>query len=824
MKKELFAKVILPLAVRGTFTYRIPEELTGKVFQGSRVVVSFGNKRLYSGIVAEISPSIPAEERTIKEISDLLDKTPVINPLQLEFWKWISEYYMCSQGEVMRAAIPSGLSLESETLIRSNPAFSDIHSLDSEAMKLYNTIENKAAVYLKGLPARINERSTIKILNELVIKNAVITGQSIREKYKPKEEIYIVLSMKYTDNELNNILDNLIRAPKQHNLLSVYLRLTGYSSGADLFPVKRSVLLKESGALPSSVNTLVKKGIFVSLTLESSRLKNVLESPLPLRQLTPLQAGALEKVKNLIKEKGIVLLYGVTSSGKTELYIHLIEEQLRNNRQVLYLLPEIALTTQIVERLRKHFGNSTAVFHSRFTDPEKVEIWNRVGDPLRKDSFKLILGARSSLFLPFSNLGLVIVDEEHDSSYKQSDPSPRYNARDSAIKLASLAHAPVILGSATPSVETYHNAVTGKYGLAEIGERFGEVKMPEIILADTRDAARKKRMISHFTPQLLHSIDEALQKGEQVILFRNRRGFSSYIECSECGWIPSCNNCSVNYTYHKEMNRLLCHYCGSSAIIPVKCGSCGKISMKTVGFGTEKLEDEIRIVFPGARVARIDQDSTRSKSAFKDIINAFEAGQTDILIGTQMISKGLDFENITVVGILNAESMLNFPDFRSHERAFQLMSQVSGRSGRRKKTGKVIIQTSDPENIIIRQVLNNDFRGMYETQMEERKLFNYPPYCRMIRISLKHREREKLNEYSSILGDHLKSEFGKRVLGPEFPLISRIQLWYIKNIIIKIERDKPLSRAKEIIRNSVEKVEKLRGAGSLRINIDVDPY
>lgn len=824
MKKELFAEVILPLAVKGTFTYRIPEELASKVFQGSRVVVSFGNKKLYSGIVSEISSEVHGEMRKIKDISDLLDRMPVVNAFQLEFWKWISEYYMCNPGEVMRAAIPSGLSLESETLIRPNPSFSGIHSLDGEAMQLYNIIENKASVYLKGLPYRINERNTIKILNELVLKNAVITGQSIKEKYKPKEESFIILPRKHTESELNSILDNLSRAPKQYNLLSEYLRLTGYSSGADLFPVKRSVLLKESGALPSSVNSLVKKGIFISLNLETSRLKNGITGEAPLKQLTVVQAEALAQVKILIKEKSIVLLHGVTSSGKTELYIHLIEEQLRNGKQVLYLLPEIALTTQIIERLRRHFGNSTALFHSRFTDAEQVEIWNRVADPLRKDCYNLILGARSSLFLPFRNLGLVIVDEEHDSSYKQSDPSPRYNARDSAIMLASLAGAPVILGSATPSLETYHNAVSGKYGLVEIGERFGEVQMPEIILADTRDAARKRRMVSHFTPQLLRAIDNALQNKEQVILFRNRRGFSSYIECSECGWIPSCNNCSVHLTYHKEMNRLMCHYCGSSETIPVKCSNCGKISLKTVGFGTEKLEDEIKIVFPGAKVVRIDQDSTRTKNAFKDILTAFGAGQTDILIGTQMISKGLDFDNITVVGILNAESMLNFPDFRSHERAFQLMSQVSGRSGRRQKHGKVIIQTSDPDSRIIRQVLNNDFKGMYATQMEERKLFNYPPFCRMIKISLKHRDRAKLNEYSSILGEHLKAEFGKRVLGPEFPLISRIQLWYIKNIIIKIERDKPLARAKQIIRYCVEKVEKLGGAGSLRINIDVDPY
>jgi primosomal protein N' (replication factor Y) len=453
-----------------------------------------------------------------------------------------------------------------------------------------------------------------------------------------------------------------------------------------------------------------------------------------------------------------------------------------------------------------------------------MEIWKKIADTEDKDAYRLVIGARSSLFLPFHNLGLVIVDEEHDSSYKQHDPAPRYHARDSAIIMASLWKAKTILGSATPSVESVYNAYSGKYGYVWMGERYGRINLPEIIIANTREAYRKKQMVSHFTPQLLHTIDNALEKGEQVILFRNRRGFSSYIECSECGWILSCTQCAVNLTYHKEINRLVCHYCGSAYQIPVKCGSCGSISLSTKGSGTEKIEDEIKIVFPKARVRRMDQDTMRNKNSFGKIISSFESGQIDILIGTQMIAKGLDFENLTVVGILNAEGLLNYPDFRANEKAFQMMAQVSGRAGRRQKHGKVIIQTSDPENRIIKQVLNNDFRGMYETQLEERKLFNYPPYCRLVRIIVKHRDKIKLNELSSLLGNDLRKTFGSRVLGPEFPVISRIQFWYIKNILIKIEKDKPLARAKELIGEAIERTEKIKGAGQLRINIDVDPY
>jgi len=821
VKTDLYADVLLPLALKGRFTYRVPGIISDKLAPGSRVIVSFGNRKLYSGVVTNIH-SNPPETGNVKDIIELLDEIPVINELQLKLWSWLATYYMCTEGEVLRAALPSGLSLESETVIRINPLFTDIVSLDTDESYLFSIIANKNQVSLKSLPAEISGRKTIRILNGLILISAVTAGQKIEEKYRPKEESFLILSRKYTDSELNELLDKLSKAPKQESLLSSYLRLTEYSTGADLFPVKKSILLKDSGAAPSVINTLVRKGILTMLSLETSRLESHgsgQESP---RELSSAQSETFDSVKSQLETKEIILLHGITSSGKTEIYIHLIAEQLRLGKQVLYLLPEIALTTQIIERLKKHFGPLTGIYHSRLSDNEKTETWNKVTD--REKGYKLILGARSALFLPFSDLGLIIVDEEHDVSYKQHDPDPRYHARDSAIMLASFAGAKTVLGSATPSLESYYNAVTGKYGFAILSERYGKINLPEIILANTREAARKKLMVSHFTPQLLNSMDHALEEGEQVILFRNRRGFSPYIECSECGWIPTCNQCAVNLTWHKELNRLVCHYCGSSSVIPVKCGNCGSLSMRAVGFGTEKIEDEIRIVFPSARVDRMDQDTTRKKNTYGRIIRAFETGQTDILIGTQMISKGLDFENLTVVGILNAESMLNFPDFRAHERAFQMMSQVSGRAGRRQKHGRVIIQTSDPDSRIIRQVVNHDFTGMYETQMEERKIFNYPPFSRLIKLTIRHKDKASLNEFSASLGADLRKSLGKRVLGPEFPVISRIQLWYIKNILIKIEREKPLAKAKELIMESIERISKAKGAGSLRIDIDVDPY
>jgi primosomal protein N' (replication factor Y) len=760
---QSYADIILPLAVRGKFTYAIPENLLDLVRPGVNALVQFGSKNLYTGIVSKVHGNTP-DFRNIRPVLSVNDPSQVVNEKQLGHWEWMAEYYMCTAGEIMKAAIPSALLPEGSI---SSP---------------------------------------------------------VKEKYKPREETFIKLVCGYSDNELNEILDNLRKAPKQAALLTTYLHLSGYSSGSEIKPVLKSTLIRKSGSGPGILEALIGKGIVTPLRMEVGRLNEVLQKNEPLNILTEKQSGVLESIRSYFKEKDIVLLHGITSSGKTEIYFHLIDEQMKHGKQVLYMLPEIALTTQIILRLQKHFGKQVGIYHSRFNDQERVEIWKRVADQDLASGYRIILGVRSSLFLPFSNLGLIIIDEEHDSSYKQHDPSPRYNARDSAIMLAAIHKAKTLLGSASPSVESYYNSLSGKYGLVELKERYGSIRLPNIILANTREAYRKRLMVSHFTPALLKAVDDALAKDEQVILFQNRRGFSPYIECPGCGWIPMCIHCAVNLTYHKGINKLNCHYCGFNTDMPAKCNNCGSTGLVTRGFGTEKIEDEIKIVFPSARVARMDHDTTKGKNSFNRIIRTFEDRRIDILIGTQMISKGLDFENLTVVGILNADNMLNFPDFRAHERSFQLMEQVSGRAGRRQKLGKVVIQTSDPSNRIIRLMLQHDYLTMYRLQEEERKNFNYPPFCRLIKISLKHRDRSLLNRFSGRLGDDLKTKFGKRVLGPEYPLISRIQQWYIKTILIKIEKEKPLAKAREMIMESVVNIEKEKGAGGFRIAIDVDPY
>ena len=754
MTNNRFADIILPLAVRGRFTYWIPDNVAEIIKPGVMVSIQFGGQKLYSGVVCRVHDKSPDIEN-IRPIINVLDGTPLINESQLKLWLWISEYYLCSEGEVMKAAIPSEISLNN---------------------------------------------------------------------FKPRLETFIKLSGKFSEDELNEILDKLKKAPRQQEILSAYIRLSGYATGTEILPVSKSLLLSESHSSAGIIEVLKDKGILTSTFQQVSRIPETESYKEPLKQLSEAQLVAFGSLKSQFREKDIVLLHGVTSSGKTEIYIHLIEEQLKKGKQVLYLLPEIALTTQIILRLKRHFGAVTGVYHSRFSDSEKVEIWKRVAENDPLNNYRLILGVRSSLFLPFSNLGLIIVDEEHDGSYKQHDPSPRYHARDSAIMLAAMHNAKTILGSASPSVESYNNAVNGKYGLTELKERFGLIKLPSIILANTREAYRKKLMVSHFTPELLQAMDDALGKEEQIILFQNRRGFSPYIECSECGWIPVCIQCAVNLTYHKGIGKLVCHYCGYTTSMPSKCGNCHSTGMVTRGFGTEKIEDEIKIVFPAARVARMDQDTTRNKNSFNKLIRTFEERRIDILIGTQMISKGLDFENLTVVGILNADNLLNYPDFRAHERSFQLMEQVSGRAGRRKKQGKVVIQTSDPANKIIRMVLRHDYISMFKMQSEERMTFNYPPFCRMVKISVKHKDRTQLNYFCNILGRDLKEIFGKRVLGPESPVISQVQMWYIKTILIKIEREKPPAKAKQFIIQAIDRLEKVKGASALKIAIDVDPY
>ncbi|HEX2976728.1 MAG TPA: primosomal protein N' [Bacteroidales bacterium] len=746
-----YADIILPLSVRGRFTYRIPKNLVNKINPGMRVRVPFGKKNLYSGIVSAIHDNEP-DYTIIKEIAGILDEIPLISEEQMKLWKWISSYYLCNEGEVMKAALPSGKHLD---------------------------------------------------------------------EFRPKMESFIGLEREFSEKELNDFLDKLKRAPKQQELLLRWIEISGYPS--ENKPVIKSGLLASAHTTAANLESLVKKGIFKQLLIPVSRLEDD-DSRENVKILNESQEKAFNSIREIFEAKDIALLHGVTSSGKTEIYIHLIEEQLKLGKQVLYMLPEIALTTQIIQRLKKHFGSSTGIYHSKLGDAERVEIWKKVAEKDTESGYRLILGVRSSVFLPFNNLGLVIIDEEHDSSYKQQDPVPRYHARDTAIMLANICKAKTLLGSASPSIESYNNAVNGKYGLVGLKERFGNIRLPEIIIANTREARRKKLMVSHFTPELLYSMDQALAREEQIILFQNRRGFSPYIECPECGWIPTCVQCAVNLTYHKGINRLVCHYCGFSSDMPHTCGNCNSTGLETRGFGTEKIEDEIKLVFPAARVARMDQDTTTGKNSFKKIIRAFEERRIDILIGTQMISKGLDFENLTIVGILNADNLMNYPDFRAHERAFQLIEQVSGRAGRRQKQGKVVIQTSDPANKIIRLVIRHDYERMFRIQAEERKSFNYPPFCRMIKISIKHHDRSLLNYYSDQLGNELKGLFGKRVLGPESPLIPRIQLWYIKTILIKIEREKAPAAAKQLIIEAIGKIEKEKGASGLRISIDVDPY
>jgi primosomal protein N' (replication factor Y) (superfamily II helicase) len=748
----MYADIILPLAVKGKYTYLVPERLSGSITVGMRVKVQFGRQSI-TGCVAEIHDRPPQAGKT-REVSAIAPGQILIGDRQLRLWQWISDYYMCSGGEVMKAALPSDRSIE---------------------------------------------------------------------EYRPRTESYVVLTSDFTEEEINAILDKLQKpAQKQYKVLISWLELSGYQSGVDYVAVGKSHLIAHSDTTPAVLESLVKKKILKLSQKSVTRLNKAADRTEPVKELSTAQKEAFDSIKKQLEQKNIVLLHGVTSSGKTEIYIHLIAEQIKAGKQVLYLLPEIALTTQIIMRLRKHFGE-VGVYHSRFNDAEKLEIWRKVaaGDP---SEYKLILGVRSSVFLPFRDLGLIIVDEEHDSSYKQQDPSPRYQARDTAIMLAGIHGAGTILGSASPSIESYHNSQTGKYGLAEIRERFGNINLPGIVIANTREARKRKLMVSHFTPELIYCIDEALGRNEQVILFQNRRGFSPYIECSECGWVPACVQCAVSLTWHKGINRLVCHYCGYQANLPHNCGNCNSTGMQTKGFGTEKIEEEIKVVFPMARVARMDQDTTKSRNSFDNIIRSFEDRKTDILIGTQMISKGLDFENLTVVGILNADNLLNFPDFRAHERGFQLLEQVSGRAGRRQKPGKVVIQTGDPAHRVIRLVLRHDYINMYRLQAEERRTFNYPPFCRMIKIIIKHKDRPQLTYFSDMLGRDLRTIFGSRVLGPEDPLVSRVQLWYIKTIMLKIEKDRASSKARQLILEAIEKLEKEKGASGLRIMVDVDPY
>jgi len=661
-------------------------------------------------------------------------------------------------------------------------------------------------------------------IKRLIDKKIVKAEEFIKKKYKPKYEDYISLSEKLKDEKtLTEVLEKLKRAKKQSELLMSFIYLTKYGSDsfgglkpADEFLKKD--LLKHTEVSQANLKALIDKGYLVLQKKEVSRLKVSKYENIEYKELNKYQEKALTEIKNKFTEKNVVLLHGVTSSGKTEVYIKLIEEQIEQGKQVLYLLPEIALTAQITTRLEKIFGNKLGIFHSKFSDNERVEVWKK----LQNNSYKIILGVRSSIFLPFENLGLIIVDEEHENSYKQYNPAPRYNARDASIVLAQIHNAKVLLGTATPSIESYYNAKTGKFALVELLQRYKDISLPQIEIADTKEARKKLQMKSLFAPKLLNAIKETLEKKEQIILFQNRRGFSPFTECETCGYIPKCENCDVSLTYHKFTNQLVCHYCGYSERATRKCKACESLTMRTRGFGTQKIEDEIKAFFPEVKVARMDTDSTGSKKKYQKIIYEFETGKTDILIGTQMISKGLDFDNVALVGIMNADNMLNFPDFRAFERSYQLMAQVSGRAGRKHKQGKVIIQTSDKNHPIIKNVIENDYTAMYNSQTEIRKQYKYPPYYRLIEIKIKHKKKEVVNEASEYLAKQLKTIFGGRVLGPEFPVISWIKTWHIKTILIKLEKKISHKKSKELIRAAINHVKENDKFKYVQFLADVD--
>ncbi|KAA4784333.1 primosomal protein N' [Bacteroides fragilis] len=818
MKK--YVDVILPLPLPRCFTYSLPDEGAEEVQIGCRVVVPFGRKKYYTAIVRNVHHYAPTEYE-VKEISTVLDTSPILLPGQFRFWEWLADYYLCTQGDVYKAALPSGLKLESETIVEYNPDFEADAPLSEREQLVLDLLAKEPEQCVTKLEKESGLKNILTVIKSLLDKEALFVKEELRRTYKPKTEARVRLAADASGEEnLRRIFDELERAPKQLALLMKYVELSGVLGDGASKEVSKKELLQRASASPAIFNGLVEKQIFEVYYQEIGRLNRLVGKTVELNVLNEHQQRVYHEIMQSFQEKNVCLLHGVTSSGKTEVYIHLIEETLRQGRQVLYLLPEIALTTQITERLKRVFGSRLGIYHSKFPDAERVEIWQK---QLTEEGYDIILGVRSSVFLPFRNLGLVIVDEEHENTYKQQDPAPRYHARNAAIVLASMYGAKTLLGTATPSVETWQNATTGKFGWVELKERYKEIQLPEIIPVDIKELHRKKRMTGQFSPLLLQYVREALDNKQQVILFQNRRGFAPMIECRTCGWVPKCKNCDVSLTYHKGINQLTCHYCGYTYQLPRSCPACEGVELMNRGFGTEKIEDDVKLIFPEASVARMDLDTTRTRSAYEKIIADFEQGKTDILIGTQMVSKGLDFDHVSVVGILNADTMLNYPDFRSYERAFQLMAQVAGRAGRKNKRGRVVLQTKSIDHPIIRQVMTNDYEDMVAGQLAERQMFHYPPYYRMVYVYLKNRNETLLDVMAHTMAEKLRALFGNRILGPDKPPVARIQTLFIRKIVVKIEQNAPMSRARELLlRVQREMIEDERFK-SLIVYYDVDP-
>jgi primosomal protein N' (replication factor Y) (superfamily II helicase) len=823
--KHLYVQVILPLALPGTFTYHVPDELQQAINVGQRVVVQFGKQKIYSALVWNIS-GVEVPSFATKPVISIIDELPVITASQMELWKWMADYYLCTIGEVMAAALPSALKLQSETKIQLHPDFNKEQVLaDEREYIITEALLNKKQLSIAEVSRLLSLKQVMPVIKSLLSRNVIEIAEEMVDKYKPRYAAFVRLSEKADDEEfMRDAMQSMERkSPKQLDLLLFFMRM---KQDEETEMVSRTLLLKRAKLSAAVLQALVKKEILEIVEMQTDRLTltsfDVSSDPLPLNDA---QEQCKREISDSFLNEKVVLLHGVTSSGKTEIYIHLLKEVIDKGQQAIYLVPEIALTSQVITRLRKHFGSKLLVYHSRFSDNERVETWNKVlSHRPGSDDGQLIIGARSAVFLPLSNAGLFIVDEEHDNSYKQTDPSPRYHARDTAVWMGNTMKAPVLLGSATPSLESYYNALAGKYILTSLNTRYGEMIMPEVTLVDVKDALKRKQMHSHFSGRLIEMMKQSLEKGEQVILFQNRRGFAPVLECRNCSWVPHCINCDVSLTLHKQKQEIRCHYCGYSTSPPSSCNACGSNDLRMKGFGTEKIEEELQLLMPGYRISRLDHDTARSKKSFHQIISDFDNGDIDVLVGTQMVTKGLDFKNVSLVGILNADQLLNYPDFRSHERAFQLMEQVSGRAGRKKVSGKVVIQTYNTKNIVLQYVIEHDFRGFYNHELIERNKFNYPPYFRLIECSIKHRDEAEAERAARLFGKELTEVFGKRVLGPTQPNVARIRNLYIRQILIKLERKLSVMEVKKKLQKAIDFYRKEPANRNVILNIDVDPY
>jgi len=813
---ETFVQVLIPLAIPKPLTYYVPENLVKDIKFGQRVEVPFGKTKLYSAVVIRVVNTKP-EGVKIRPIISIIDEKPIITTEQVKLWEWISDYYCCTMGEVLQAALPANLKLASETVLVLSPLFDeDYEGLTDKEFMITEALSIQNEISIDNIRKILAQKTVYPIINSLIEKRIVYLKAEMKEKYKPKKIGCVRFSEKYqTDPEsLHEAFDLCSKSSRQTEALMGYIVLS-----KDKPFVQKTELYKKANVDSSVLNAMAKKGIFEIYEREISRLGTYEDDIQEMFTLDEQQTRALSEIKTHFETKNTVLLHGVTGSGKTRVYIELIQEAIKKGEQVLYLLPEVALTAQIISRLQKVFGDEIATYHHKLNNHERVEVWKTVSE-----GKSVVLGPRSAMFLPYKNLKWVIIDEEHDSSFKQNDPAPRYHGRDAAIYMAYVYGAKTLLGTATPALETYYNAKKGKYGLVNMPRRYGEIAMPEINVIDAKREKEQRKLQSHFTTELLDKMSEVLGRGEQIILFQNRRGYAPALRCQSCAWTQECNHCDVTLTYHKFKHNLQCHYCGFQAPLTKVCPNCGDLDLRLQGFGTEKIEDELKIYLPDAKIARMDYDTVRSKNAHSKLINDFEEKRIDVLVGTQMVTKGLDFENVSLVGIISADQLLKFPDFRASERGFQLMTQVAGRAGRKKKQGKVLIQAMNVAHPVLREVIDNDYQEFYAREIMERNAFKYPPYARLIKIQMKHKKADVLNHGAKIFGDYLKAELGKRVQGPAVPHVGRVRNYYILDFMIKLEMDmKVVTYAKQVIRESIVKLNQEAGYTTVRVNVDVDP-